>query len=138
MPIACGVPAGRAKKRTMKQERIRRARLWATRTACNYGRGFVASTSNRGCATPRASRPLGCEHAHRIGVVDAMVFAADRDTHAVVSRGSREQGPDAVGVSRVGEGAREEIFQLVAQFISSHARLRQAGLVEQLLQLGER
>src|SRR5690349_9440432 len=101
------------------------------------GTGSCSDALNTSGRRAQRSRSTRSQHADRISVEQPVVLATDRDAQAIVFDGRGESRADLVGIARVRKRSREQIFQLIAQLVSSDPRRRKLRVGEQLLQLGK-
>src|ERR1043166_6470781 len=91
-------------------------------------------------AAPALSRrsvsgPIGDEDGDGEAVADLRPLSPGLDAEPVVGQRGGEQLADPVGVTRLGERAAEQPFELAFQAVVGHARLAEPDVAEGLLQL---
>src|SRR3989442_11254292 len=89
-------------------------------------------------AAPALSRrgvsgPMGDEDGGGEAVADLRPVSPGLDAEPVVGQRCGEQLADPVGVTRLGERAAEQPFELAFQAVVGHARLAESGIAEGLL-----
>src|SRR5262245_13153887 len=120
LAITTSAPAA-AKASTMARPSPRLPPVTSATFPVRSNRAFASSMIGRSPSErrrpPRALRTVGDEDRDGVGVVNRRPLRTDRNAETIVGERGAEERPNRVVVARVGEGARQQVLQLVAQLV---------------------